>query len=265
MEMFDLDLDKTEDDIANPRSDFGDEAEEIRMGESLIKRQDYPVLVKLHTSLADWFTLVDGHRRCRAARRAGMKTLKAILVEKGVTEAEIRLIQLRTDFHKKHLSSFERSVVLLKLEAENPGTVKQLAAMVDMEESLVWRYIQIKKLGPEAHEAYKAGLLSLSAMVEVAKLEPEDQPAMLSVKGGRTEIARERKSRTKNAAPSVRAAKIKCPLVSGAVVTVSGDAISLEEAIEAVKEAAKAMTKARDQGLDAKTFQAVMKDLAAAS
>ncbi len=48
------------------------------------------------------------------------------------------------------------------------------------------------------------------------------------------------------------------------MVTVAGEEISLDEAIDALKEAMKAMQKARDTGLDAKTAQAVWKDMAAA-
>jgi len=46
---------------------------------------------------------------------------------------------------------------------------------------------------------------------------------------------------------------------------VTGQDVTLDEAIESLKEAIKAMTKARDTGLDAKTAQAVWRDVAKAS
>ena len=266
MEIFDVPLDKVEED--NIRENYGDEAEELLLGESLARNQDYPILVRPHATLADWFILVDGHRRCRAAKRAGLKTLKAILVKAGLSPSEIHLIQLRTDIHKKNLTLYERSILADAMRKANPGlTVKQLAEKIEMIESLLWKYLQASKLGPEALEAYRRGELPLNSMIEVAKLAHEDQPAMLSVKS-REASGRERKARTaakSTGAPAVRTAKIKCPLVNGPVVTVAGDALSLDEAIEALGEAQKAMKKARDQGLDASTAQRVWSDMAAAS
>jgi hypothetical protein len=43
-----------------------------------------------------------------------------------------------------------------------------------------------------------------------------------------------------------------------------GEELSLDEAIDSLKEAIKAMSKARDTGLDAKTAMAVWKDMARA-
>ena len=48
----------------------------------------------------------------------------------------------------------------------------------------------------------------------------------------------------------------------GATVVVSGEAISLEDMIEALGELMKEAKKASDRGLDAKTFERVCRDLA---
>jgi hypothetical protein len=60
----------------------------------------------------------------------------------------------------------------------------------------------------------------------------------------------------------VRVTRLKVPLPGGATVQVSGAGISLDDAIEATSEALKAMKKAREDGLDSKTAQAVFKDKA---
>lgn len=56
--------------------------------------------------------------------------------------------------------------------------------------------------------------------------------------------------------------RIACPLPSGISVTVSGAELSLDELIDALGEAQKQAKKAREDGLDAKTFTAVLKDKA---
>jgi len=63
----------------------------------------------------------------------------------------------------------------------------------------------------------------------------------------------------------VRVKRIACPLPSGVSIVVSGEELSLDDLIEALGEAQKEAKKAREQGLDAKTFRAVMKDKAKAA
>jgi hypothetical protein len=91
-------------------------------------------------------------------------------------------------------------------------------------------------------------------------------PALPSLGRGDHRDSRQQAGRRKRAeaTPAVRTSRIRCPLVGGATVTVAGADISLDEAIEALKDAIKAMTKARDTGLDAKTAQAVWRDMAKA-
>lgn len=83
---------------------------------------------------------------------------------------------------------------------------------------------------------------------------------------GASRDALETQGRKKRAAsaPTVRVPSIKVTLVNDFSVVIKGEAIDLEQGIEVLKDALKAMTKARDTGLDAKTAQAVWKDMARA-
>ena len=54
--------------------------------------------------------------------------------------------------------------------------------------------------------------------------------------------------------------RIVCPLPSGISITAIGETLSLDDLIESLGQAQAAAKKAREQGLDAKTFAAVMKD-----
>ena len=60
--------------------------------------------------------------------------------------------------------------------------------------------------------------------------------------------------------PFDRVATIKVALSNGVQVVIKGEAIDLDGAIASLAEAQKEARKAREQGLDAKTFQAVMRD-----
>jgi len=269
MQEFEAEVGTLMEDPDNPRQDFGDEAEELRLGNSLSKGQDYPILVMRHIKLTDCLVVSDGNRRLRAARRVGLKKLRAMMIDKKLTDVEIRLLQLRTDIHKKHLTAFERSMVAIGIAEANPGlTIKQLAELVEMEESLLWKYLQAKKLCPEAMQAYKDGTLALRAMVEVSKLPLEEQPAFMKAGGTCDEMRAARIRRNGQAAPAVRTARSRIPLATEAAtgtVTVAGEAIDLEDAENILKEALRAVRAAKDKGLNAATAQRVWREVAAAS
>jgi hypothetical protein len=52
LQIFDADLEKVHDD---PRTDFGDDAEELKLGETLLIEQQYPIILLPHTTPADCF------------------------------------------------------------------------------------------------------------------------------------------------------------------------------------------------------------------
>ena len=77
-------------------------------------------------------------------------------------------------------------------------------------------------------------------------------------------LAEHVRKQKRDAAPQVRVKRIACPRPSGVGIVVTGEELSLDDLIEALVEAQKEAKKAREQGLDAKTFSAVMKDKAKA-
>jgi hypothetical protein len=126
----------------------------------------------------------------------------------------------------------------------------------------VTQYLALFDCQAEVIEAARAGKIGPTVWYAVSR--SPDQLATLALKlngATRDEVA---KSVRKPKADAVRTAKIKCPLPSGQVVTVAGEGISLEEAVEALAEAAKAMKAALAKSLNAKTAMAYWRDIAAA-
>ena len=248
-------------DLTNIREQY-DELD--LLGDSLLKGQQAPIIVG--PLAGGKRKLFDGSRRVRAALKKGIGKLLGVVSERNLTPEELAQFQLISDIHKKHLTPYERSMAALGIEKANPGlTVKQMAALIDMEESLLWKYLQARKLSPESLQAYRTGKIGLTAVVEVSKLPHSEQPALLELKlsgATRDELRASRKKRS--GVPAVRTAKIKCPLPSGQVVTVAGEEISLEEAIESLGEAVKLMKAALSKGLNARTAMNVWKDGVAA-
>ncbi len=214
-------------------------------------------------------TIIAGERRFRAAMLVGLKELMVIVTDEPLTEGEIRAIQLTENIHRADLTGYEKWSACAELMCMNPNwQQKDLADRLHLDPSSVTRLLSPSKCVPAARDALRDGKIGISDAYALSKLPQEDQPGLLALKlSGGSRDALEQAGRKKRAAatPGVRVSKIKVPLVSGAVVTVSGDEITLEEAIEAAGEAVKQMKAAVAKCLNAKTAMNVWRDIVAAS
>lgn len=238
-----------------------DEADDRRLGESMIAHgQLQPVGAKPDG------TLLWGHRRLRAAILVGLKELSVILTDKPLTDTEIRLIQLTENMHRADLTGHEKWQACAELMCMNPHwQMKDLADHLNLDPSMVTRLLSPCKCMVAWQEALAAGKVGISDCYAASKLPEREQAGLLAMKlSGASRDAIEqagRKSRNGKAA-AVRVSRIRCPLSSGAVVSISRVGISLDEAIEAAQEWVKEARKASEQGLDAKTFERVCRDKA---
>jgi ParB/RepB/Spo0J family partition protein len=253
-------LDALKPDAGQARQHY-DQAELQRLGESLRERQLQPILIRPDG------TIIAGHRRYYAAKLVGLASLQVIVVEGELSTAQVRGIQLTENIHRADLTPYEKWQACKELMELNGWQGKELAEHLHLDPSTVTRQLSPSRCIPEVREALREGKLGISDVYAISKLAPDDQPALLALKlGGATRDMLEQQGRKKraSAAPAVRAQKIKVPLVSGQVVSVSGEEISLEEAIEAASEAIKQMKQAVAKGLNAKTAMNVWRDIAAA-
>jgi ParB family chromosome partitioning protein len=240
-----------------------DEAELRLLGESLRHKQLQPVLAKPDG------TIIAGERRYRAAKLVELPNLMVIVTDEPLTEAEVRAIQLVENIHRSDLTGFEKWQACKELLELNPGWQgKDLAEHLHLDPSSVTRLLSPSKCIDEAQEALRDGKIGISDAYALSKLPPEDQPGLLALKlSGASRDVLESQSRRKRAgsSSSVRVPSIKVPLANGVSVVIKGEAIDLEQGIEILKDAIKAMTKARDTGLQAVTAQKVWSDMAKAS
>jgi ParB family chromosome partitioning protein len=239
-----------------------DEAELRLLGESLRHKQLQPVLAKPDG------TIIAGERRFRAAKLVGLKELMVIVTDEPLTEAEVRAIQLTENVHRADLTGHEKWQACKELLELNQGWQgKDLAEHLHLDPSSVTRLLSPSKCSPAWQDSLRDGKVGISDCYAASKLQESEQGGLLALKlSGGSRDALEQAGRKKRAgsAPAVRASKIKIMLTSGVTVTVAGDDLSLDDAIEAVNEVHKEMRKGRDQGLDAKTLQAVCRDKAKA-
>jgi ParB family transcriptional regulator, chromosome partitioning protein len=238
----------------NVRQKRRPEAELRELGKSLRVRQFSPVWAKSDG------TLLIGYGRLDAAILEGVDALDAVITDEPLSEADIVLIQAQENMLRQDLSDFEKVGIVERLRALCPKLMaKELAERLHVSPSSITHFDCGSKVIPAVREALEAGAIGIRTFYECSKVSAVDQHRILAQKlGGATcdAIETDRRRRRNGNGTGVRLSRIKCPLPTATVI-VSGEAIGLDESIEAVLAAAKEMKRARDEGLDAKTAQAV--------
>jgi ParB/RepB/Spo0J family partition protein len=247
-------------DPTNPRKEFP-EAELLALGQSLLKVQLVPGIAR------EDGMIIDMERRWRAAKLVGKKTLDAYLLPMTVTPAEIKRMQLISALHRSDLKAYEKYLGYRSfLDAAPASSGKELAAEMDVSEGAVSMTLSLSRCCKAVQDAAAAGVIGLKDWYEMSQANEEQQAAMLAAKLGGASMDAIKKITRRNGNAAVKTAKVKCAMPSGVVVTLNkkGDGITLDDVIETLAELLKYAEKANDEGLDSKTFSAVLKDRAKA-
>jgi ParB family chromosome partitioning protein len=235
------------------------EAEDRQLGESLKIRQLEPLVC-----LPDG-TIICGERRLHGAELVGMTELEVKIIDDPVTEAECRRLQFTENMQRQDLTGYEQWQGCLDLLRLNPGwTQKDLAQQLHIDPSMVIRLLSPSKCIESVQAAFAEGKIGISDCYAISRLDEAEQAAALVMKlsgASRDQLASHARRQRSGETPVVRASRVKCEL--GRVsITLVGDALGLDEVIDALGDAQKEARKARDQNLDVKTWSAVMRDRA---
>jgi hypothetical protein len=141
--------------------------------------------------------------------------------------------------------------------------MKDLAEFLHVDPSTVTRLVSPSRCSPEWQDALKDGRVGVSDCYAASKMPESEQVSLLGLKlSGASRDAIEHVGRTKRNGntPSVKLSRVKCLLPSGVMIVVSGEGLSLDDLIDSLGEAQRQAKKAREQNLDVRTFQAVLKD-----
>jgi ParB/RepB/Spo0J family partition protein len=205
-----------------------------------------------------------GTGRILAAIAAELKEIPVVILDKPMTEGEYQALTLTENLIRAELTAIEQVDGVEEFARLNPGlSNKELAERLSLNPSVLTRLRTIAAC-PIAHAAMADGRLKgISDAYTVAKAPDPQKAELLALRvsgASRDQIDQAARKQRKASTPQVRARRIQCPLPSGVIVAVSGDDISLDEVIEALGEAQKEARKAREQKLDVKTWQRVMRD-----
>lgn len=247
-------------DPNQPRKDFDPEALKA-LGLSMQEHGQFqPVGVRPDG------TLIWGERRYRAALAVGIKTLQAIITDREMSEAEIRMIQLIENSHRADLLAAEKAHALAEIQKLNGWSNKEVSQHVQMEQSLVVRYVSLFNCIPSVQDAAKADKIGVSAWYNISLVPAEEQQALLDMylsgvpRDHIASISRQKRAAPNGAAGKDKVTRVRVDLPTGIQLVISGDSITFDQVIDALQAAAKSAKTARDQNIDTKGWAAMLKD-----
>ncbi len=246
--------------VRQPRT----EAELRGLGSSVIKRQEVPLIIRPD------HTVIDGDGRRQGVMLIDPEfELECIVTDEELTPAQITEIVLVNAIHRSALKPYEQYVGCNNwFEQNKEGTAAMLAERLDLHAGTISRIMSLGKCIPAWIEAAKAGQVGISDWSEASKLDPRGQHELLEMKlrgASAHELqSQSRQKRNGQQVSLVRVKRIRIDLPNGVTVTFSGEALSLETAIESAFQAHKTLEKGQKAGLTAKTIQKVSADKAKA-
>lgn len=151
-----------------------------------------PLIVRPKENTADEYEIVSGHRRFRAAVKAGIKEVPALIVPLDRDAAAIAVVD--SNLHREHILPSEKGFAYkLKMEAlsrqgkRSDLTSDQLGPKLTVEKisendsaTQVKRYIRLTNLIQPILDMVDEGRIAFTPAVELSYLLPEEQEMLLS-------------------------------------------------------------------------------------
>ncbi len=155
-----------------------------------------PLILRPLENKTDEYEIISGHRRFRAAQKAGLTEVSAYIYAVNRDEGAIMLVD--SNLHREHILPSEKAFAYkLKMEAmKNQGkrsdlTLSQVATKLDTAAEIgkaanesrdqVFRYIRLTYLIPELLDLMDEGKIAFSVGVELSYLDDNVQYALLEI------------------------------------------------------------------------------------
>ncbi|MBI4088250.1 ParB/RepB/Spo0J family partition protein [Candidatus Kaiserbacteria bacterium] len=142
MEMPRIPIDKIRENVVTLRTEYDPDSLE-ELGNSFGERgrkQWQPIIVQ--PGDGDWFDLVIGSRRFRAAKRKGLPDVGGYLIDKQ-TPVELLFIALAENLHRVDLNPFEEAQAFLRLMKEHGLDMNAVAVGVNKKPAYIRQRLQL--------------------------------------------------------------------------------------------------------------------------
>jgi ParB family chromosome partitioning protein len=189
---------------AQPRKSFDEKRLEELAASILEHGVLEPILVRRQ---GDGYRIVAGERRWRAAQRAGLKEIPALVREANDREAfEVALVE---NLQRADLNAMEEAEAFDALTREHGLTQEQVAVRVGKERSTVANALRLLKLPVDVRDQVRAGALEMGharALLPLEKADAIRRAAQQVVREGLSVRATEALVRRLLAPPAARGA-----------------------------------------------------------
>jgi len=217
--------------------------------------------------VGDRFVILDGERRFRASKRAGLATIAAIVEQKELCEGEILHKQIISECQRESLSPAERAEAFERLMKATGWTASETSSRLGLSPATVSKHLAILKL-PESIRAQIAdGSIAASAAPELAAINDPAKQAELAQQLADGRLTRDGLAGARRAARSGAATsasgqtnRFTAVLGPGRSVTVLTDRRDLESFIAVLEELLGKARRARTQGVAVATFVKMLRD-----
>lgn len=216
------------------------------------------------------FVIVDGERRHRATRKAGLTTIAVIIEDKELNQGELIQRQLIANCQREELTPLEKARAIKNLMDATGWNASQVSAKLGVSNATTTRLLSLLNLPAALQRKVEQGRIAVSAAYELAKVSDVDRQAELSQQVADGQLTRdgltgalkaERKETTTSTTPS-RATAVLAP---GRSITVTSDSLDLERIIQLIEDLLAKARKVRPQGVELSTFIKMLRDQAKAA
>ena len=149
-----------------------------------------PLIVRPLEGTTDEYEIISGHRRFRAAQKAGLAEVPAFI--RPVSRDEAAIMVVDSNLHREHLLPSEKAFAYkLKMEAlahqgasrqvGEKWSVEQVAESANESARQIHRYIRLTNLIPELLNLMDEGKIAFSVGVELSYLDENLQHNLLDV------------------------------------------------------------------------------------
>jgi ParB family chromosome partitioning protein len=182
------------------------------------------------------YFVIDGERRLRAARKAGIATIAAIVEGKELGEGELLHRQISINVQRAELLPLERAKSVERLLKATGWTAKEAAKQLGVSSATISKLLALLSL-PETVQAELAqGKISLSTAYELAKVsdpakqgELADEAAKGRLKRDEVGAAAKRRAPRAGKKPSRRRKQMTATLGRGCSLKIAGGSLCLAD------------------------------------
>jgi ParB family transcriptional regulator, chromosome partitioning protein len=218
----------------------------------------------------DRLVIIDGERRYRAARLAGLASIPAIVEEQPSSPTQVLQKQLIANCQREDLTPVEKATALRELMQSTGWPAKEAATKLGLSGATVSRLLAVLKLPEEILKQVESGAIPVSAAYELARVADPGRQSELATalsSGSTTRDAVAGAARAERNLPdgqpnNASNRRSRAALGAARSVTVVG-ADTLDSLIAILEELLSKARKARPQGLGLSTFLKMLKDQAA--